>query len=182
MAVETKTHILSSGKQVIVYDGLIPASLRNSMYEFIKDSAFFIGWPDAEHEVAAKYHCLYTGYTRPQTEDLGLLPFLYTTEINNLIEGLEVTKSVVNLSVPSHVHFPHTHVEKYVSLYYVNLHWEDHWHGETLFYSEDLKEVDLAIKYTPGRFVIFDGTIPHSVRPQSSAADHYRFTYALAFN
>jgi hypothetical protein len=182
MTVESKTHILPSGKQITIYDGLIPAVLRNSMYDFIKDSAFFIGWPDADHERAAKYNCLYTGYTEPQTESLGLLPYLRTTEIHSIIKDLTPTKSVVNLSVPSHVHFPHTHVEKVFILYYVNLHWEDHWHGETLFYSEDHSEIDLAVKYVPGRLVIFDGTIPHSVRPQSMAADNYRFTYALAFD
>jgi hypothetical protein len=67
-------------------------------------------------------------------------------------------------------------------LYYANLEWEQHWHGETLFYSEDLNEIDLAIRYTPGRIVVFDATIPHSIRPQSNVANNYRFTYAMTFD
>jgi len=181
MAVESKTHILSSGKQVHVYDGLLPAKLRDDFFEFVKKSAFFIGWHDADQDKAAKHECLYTYYTGEQTMAAGIMPFLQKSVVNEHINGMSLTKSIVNLSVPSHCHFAHCHAEKIVVLYYVNLDWEQHWHGETLFYSEDLKEIELAINYTPGRVVVFDASIPHSVRPQSHAADHYRFTYTLAF-
>jgi hypothetical protein len=64
----------------------------------------------------------------------------------------------------------------------VNVGWRPEWHGETLFYSEDLSEIELALPYTPGRVVVFDATIPHSYRPQSTIADHYRFTLAMGFD
>jgi hypothetical protein len=181
MAVDSKTHVLSSGKLVHVYDGLIPAKLRADFYDYVKKSAFFIGWHDAEQDKASKHSCLYTYYNGDQTTEAGILPFLQTTEVNDHIKDMDLTKSIVNMSVPTHTHFSHCHAEKLVVLYYVNLDWEQHWHGETLFYSEDLKEIDLAVNYTPGRVVVFDASIPHSVRPQSHSADHYRFTYTLAF-
>lgn len=181
MAVESKTHILDSGKQVHIYDGLVPAKLRSDIYDFIKASAFFIGWPDADHDMAIKYQCLYTHYNAENTIKAGLYPFLKTTEVNDHIKDLSLMKSTVNLSVPTHSHFSHCHAEKIGIIYYANLDWEQHWHGETLFYSEDLKEIELAVNYTPGRIVVFDSSIPHSVRPQSHAADQYRFTYLLAF-
>jgi hypothetical protein len=182
MTVNLKTHVLSSGKLIYVYDGLLPAVLRNRIFDFVRKSAYFIGWPDADHEVAARHQCLYTAYNDQNNQDAGLLPFLKTTEVNDHIKDLKVTRSVVNLSVPSHTHFVHTHPEQLVALYYVNLEWEHSWHGETLFYSEDMNDIDLALPYTPGRLVLFDGRTPHSIRPQSQIADHYRFTYAITFN
>ena len=178
----TKTYTLSSGRQIHVYDGLIPAALRNNIYEVVRGSAFFIGWADSDHEVGARHLCLYSGYTARHNDNAGLLPFLKTTEINDHIKNLTMRRSVVNLSTPSHTHFPHTHKEQLVALYYVNLEWNHSWHGETLFYSEDLKDIELALPYTPGRLVLFDGRIPHSIRPQSQIADHYRFTYAITFD
>jgi hypothetical protein len=67
-------------------------------------------------------------------------------------------------------------------LYYVNLEWQDGWHGETLFYDESLKNIVFASPYIPGRIVVFDGSIPHTIRPQSYIASHYRFTFALIYN
>jgi hypothetical protein len=181
MAKESRTHIMSSGKQIHIYDGLIPAMLRADFYEYVQRSAFFIGWGDSDSQKALKHECLYTFYDGPQTLKAGILPFLQTTEVNEHIKGLDLTKSIVNMSVPTHSHFSHCHPEKIVVLYYVNLDWDQHWHGETLFYSEDLTEIDLAVQYTPGRVVVFDASIPHAIRPQSHSADHYRFTYTMTF-
>jgi hypothetical protein len=181
MTANLKTHVLDSGKVIYVYDGLLPAVLRNKIFDFVRKSAFFIGWPDADHEKAARHNCLYSAYSEKNNEEVGLLSFLKTTEVFDHFKDLNVKRSVINLSTPSHTHFVHTHPEKLVVLYYVNLEWEHSWHGETLFYSEDMNNIELALPYTPGRVVVFDGTIPHTIRPQSPSADHYRFSYAITF-
>jgi hypothetical protein len=64
-------------------------------------------------------------------------------------------------------------------LVYVNLDWQDGWHGETLFYSESQKEIVFASPFTPNRVVVFDAKIPHTIRPQSHIAPFYRFTLTL---
>lgn len=178
---KTTEHILSTGKKIVVYDGLLPLLLRSKIYQFVKQSRFVIGWHDGEYEKARGYEFLHSVYSHEDNANCGLLPFLKDTEVDKHINGMEPLKSMVNLSVPSDTHFPHAHPESLVILYYVNLDWENHWHGETLFYTEDLGDIELALKYTPGRVVVFDGSIPHSIRPQSISADNYRFTYALTF-
>lgn len=176
-----KTHTLSSGKQIHIYDGLLPLQLRSQVFQFIKNSRFVIGWHDGEYEKARGHEFLHSVYSEEDNFNAGLLPFLRTTEVNAHINSISPLKSMVNLSVPSDTHFPHAHPESLVVLYYANLDWEHHWHGETLFYTEDLSEIEVALKYTPGRVVVFDGSIPHSIRPQSISADKYRFTYAMTF-
>jgi len=87
----------------------------------------------------------------------------------------------VNLSTPTDCHWAHTHKDHTVLLYYVNKHWKHDWAGETMFFNDDLSEVAYASVYKPGRIIVFDGEIPHSVRPQSSIAPNYRFTLSLFF-
>lgn len=177
-----KQYTLSSGKKIYIFDGLIPLQLRDKIFCFIVDSRYMIGWSDGNSETSARHKFLYSSFSNDDDENAGLLPFLRTTQVNELISGMEKTKSIVNLSVPSDTHFAHAHPEKLVVLYYANMEWQQHWHGETLFYTEDLSEIELALPYTSGRVVVFDASIPHSIRPQSSSADYYRFTYAMTFN
>ena len=66
---------------------------------------------------------------------------------------------------------------------FVNLDWRDGWHGETLFYNPDnLKEIVYTSLYIPGRIILFDGSIPHAIRPQSVKAPKFRFTLSLFFD
>lgn len=181
MTIKYTKHTLPSGKEIHIYDGLVPLILRTNIYEFINSSRYVIGWGDGTSEKMISHRFLHSQFNDEDNENCGLLPFLKNTAVNELIKDLEVKKSIVNLSVPSDTHFPHAHPEKLVLLYYANLNWEAHWHGETLFYSEDLENIEYASRYTPGRIVLFDATIPHAIRPQSTSADNYRFTYALTF-
>ena len=81
------------------------------------------------------------------------------------------------------MHYLHIHQKQQVCLYYVNLDWRDGWHGETLFYNPDnLKEIAYTSLYIPGRIILFDGSIPHAIRPQSVKAPKFRFTLSLFFD
>lgn len=176
-----KKHILTTGKEIHIYDGLVPSQTRSAVWSFINNSLFRIGWPDGTTERSMSSRYIHALFNEEDNAKCGLLPFLQTTQVQDHIKGLTLKKSIVNLSVPSDTHWAHSHHERLVVLYYANLEWEQHWHGETLFYTEDLSDIELAIRYTPGRVVVFDATIPHAVRPQSPAADNYRFTYAMTF-
>ena len=177
-----KKHTLSTGKEIHIYDGLLPLQLRDEVWGFINNSMFRIGWSDANTEKGVGHKYLYSPYSDVDNQACGLLPYLRTTPVQGHIKNLMLKKAMVNLSVPTDTHWAHAHPEKLVVLYYANMDWEQHWHGETLFYTEDLSEIELAIRYTPGRVVVFDASIPHAMRPQSTEADRYRFTYAMTFD
>lgn len=182
MPITYKKHVLPTGKEIHIYDGLLPLKLRCEIWEFVNNSMYRLGWADANTEQGVSHKYMYSSYSDADTEACGLLPFLKTTPVQEHISGLTLKKSMVNLSVPSDSHWAHAHPEKLVVLYYANMDWEQHWHGETLFYTEDLSEIELAIRYTPGRIVVFDASIPHAMRPQSTLADNYRFTHAMTFD
>jgi hypothetical protein len=175
-------HVTSSGKKIRVWDGLIPARLQETFFDYVAASKYTLGWADGDSESAARYKYIHCQLTREETNQAGIYPFIQTTKINKHLQNHYFQKSVINLSTPSDVNFFHTHdKDGLVLLYYVNPIWLNHWHGETLFSNESSTEIEFAISYKPGRLALFGSDISHSIRPQSTAADTYRFTYAMVF-
>ena len=89
------------------------------------------------------------------------------------------SRCVVNLSKSGDYNFCHTHPNKMVILYYVNLEWHDGFGGETLFYNEKLTDAIEVSSFVPGRIMVFDGKTPHTIRAQSSYGPDYRFTISF---
>jgi hypothetical protein len=166
-----------------VFDGLVNAVLRNKIESFIMNSGFRIGWPDAVYGPKAAYKCMYSGFTKEDLINCGLGNVIFTApEIAPFIEGKELLKCLVNLTRAGDVHFTHSHpAGETVVLYYANLDWLPEWWGETIFYNDDGSNIVHASRYTPGRIVVFDGTIPHAIRPQSTIGPQYRFTVTSIF-
>ncbi len=154
---------------------------REYAYSIIKNSLYKIGNEDADAIESSqhKYMCSY--YNENDVNVVGILKEIENTKIHDLIVGKEMVRAHVNLSTPTDCHWAHTHKGQIGLLYYVNKHWKHDWAGETMFFNDDLSEVAYASIYKPGRIIVFDGEIPHSVRPQSSIAPNYRFTLSLFF-
>ena len=176
------SYTLLSGKKIYVYDGAIPLQLRDFFFTFAQNSLYKIDWKDGNSEKMVKHNFLYSPFSDIDNFNGKLWPYIQSTKIFEHVKDLKMMKSLINLSVPSDTHFAHAHPEKKVILYYANLEWEHHWHGETLFYTEDLNEIELAIRYVPGRIAVFDADIPHAIRPQSYSAANFRYTYTMTFN
>lgn len=170
-----------AGKSVHVIDGAVDFSEREHLYSFVRGSAYKIGNEDADaiETSAHKYMCSY--YSTADVVESGILQAIVGTPVEDLIKGKELVRAHINLSTPTDCHWAHDHRGHTVLLYYVNKHWKHEWAGETLFFNDDLSEIEYASVYKPGRIVVFDGEIAHSVRPQSSTAPTYRFTYSLVF-
>lgn len=170
------------GKRIRVYDNLFEAHYRDAVYQFAQNSSFVIGWADVSIAEKQANKLLHSVYSEDDVDRLGILKKIAESEASGELVGYKLTKTILNLSTASDTNYVHTHPEDKVLLYYVNLEWFDGWHGETLFFSEDHKDVAFASPYTPGRLIAFDAKIPHTIRPQSHIAAQYRFTLALIFN
>lgn len=170
------------GRSLHVFDGALDFSEREHIYSFVKNSAYRVGNEDADAVETSqhKYMCSY--YSGGDVDAVGILRFIQDTPVQSLIEGLSLIRAHVNLSTPTDCHWAHDHRGQLGLLYYVNKHWKHDWAGETMFFNDDLSEVCFASIYKPGRIILFDGEIPHSVRPQSAVAPTYRFTLSLFFN
>jgi hypothetical protein len=169
-------------KRIRVYDSLFDSHYRAIVYMFAQKSNFTIGWADGAIAEKQTNQFLHSGFSQDDVDRLGILKKIAESEAAKELIGYKLEKAVLNLSTAADTNYLHTHQEDKVLLYYVNLEWFDGWHGETLFFSEDHKDVAFASPYTPGRLISFDAKIPHTIRPQSHIAAQYRFTLALIFN
>tara|TARA_B100000945_G_scaffold256972_1_gene214446 strand:- start:1828 stop:2433 length:606 start_codon:yes stop_codon:yes gene_type:complete len=101
--------------------------------------------------------------------------------IPNTIYGY--TRGYINLGIHGDVNQIHTDSRRDISsktlLYYANKHWEYNWGGHTIFF-DDEGDIKITVQVKPGRIVIFDGGIPHTVMPMNPrCSPSYRFTVAL---
>lgn len=180
--IKMKTYTTASGKQIKVWDNVINRSTGDFFFQYTRNSAYRLGWGDGITDEQRKYQYLHCFLTNEEVEASMILHAVDQSEIKNHLGEVSLSKAVINLSTPSDVHFPHTHPEKFVLLYYVNPTWQVQWYGETLFWDENATSIELALPYTPRRLVLFEGSTPHSIRPQSRDCESYRFTYAMCFN
>lgn len=179
----SRSLILEHEKKIDVYDGLFPMEFRSYAYQFCRNSLFRIGWSDSpEPEKQAKDYFFHSKYSPQDLDNLGIMKYIEKTPIMDRLKDLELTHCIVNCSTPSDVNYIHIHQQKVVLLYYINMDWQDGWHGETQFYSENKQEVQFTSPYTPGRLIAFDANIPHAIRPQSSIGPSHRFTLAIIYD
>lgn len=177
-----KELFVQHGKRICVYDNLFDAFYKNTAYSFARNSLFGIGWGDTDIAEKQSYANLHSVYSEEDLKRLEILKKIEASAAGNELSGHVLSKAILNLSTAADTNYMHTHAEDKVLLYYVNLEWFDGWHGETLFFSEDGKDVVFASPYSPGRLVVFDAKIPHTIRPQSHIAAQYRFTLSLFLN
>jgi Rps23 Pro-64 3,4-dihydroxylase Tpa1-like proline 4-hydroxylase len=174
-------HVQVGGKDVYVFDDLFDFSFREYAYSYVKNSMYSIGNEDADAVESSQHKYMVSMWSKDDFNGLGLLQAIEGTPAGDLLKGKELLRAHVNLSTPTDVHWAHDHKNRIGMLYYANKHWSHHWAGETMFFNDDLSEVEYASVYKAGRLIIFDGEIPHSVRPQSAVAPNYRFTVSSFF-
>ena len=167
---------LSTGL-IDIYDEAVPRYERVSINEFTNSACqFTVAWSDQLAKEPHLFHLMHPD--NPMQYDL-IRRLKDCPHLPERLDGLSLSKSIINLSSPSSIHHMHCHShEDIVILYYINNEWEQHWEGETMFYSET-GEIELASQYTPGRLLVFDAKMPHSIRAQSPAGPPFRFSLSM---
>ena len=179
-----KELVVERGKKIYIFDDVFELEWRERAYIFFKNSMFRIGAGDQSDIHFSEHQYLHSNYSSEDVERLGLLNQIKDEKLLSLISNKKMKPkfgAVVNLSMPSETYFVHSHSNTTV-LYYANVRWREDWAGETLFFTEDMSEIVYATPYKPGRIIVFDGSIPHTIRPQTRYAPQYRFTFALWLN
>jgi len=167
----------------IVIDNPFGTAYHEKLYHYVSNSFFKIGSQDGPSPLDRRNHVyIHSDYSIDDVNRIGFLDKLKELKQFKLYKDLELIRTTINVSVPSDTNFAHTHDDQISLVYYINLDWKPEWAGETIFYNEDMSEIIYSSVYKPARLIIFDGSIPHSIRVQSNSAPHYRFTWAMFFN
>ena len=153
-----------------IHDGKVPFHIQQQIYNFVRNSNFRIqGWFDRD-DIEGDKQDLHSQWSLDDLKNSKL--YSYVNEIQSFDK---FEKCIVNLSKPGDYYYKHAHGEGSIAVvYYVNLIWREGWAGETII-------GDKVFEFVPGRLLKFDGTIPHSIRPQSIIGPHYRFTISTFF-
>ena len=163
--------------EIETFDDVFSYHYRLFLYNFCVRSAYRLGWEDTNEIENGNHKYFFCSWNQEDIQKTNFInEICKQNKIKQIVETHNLNKVVVNLSYPNAVYFAHTHNEEKVLLYYVNIQWKQEWAGETLFFDESGKEIIYASPYIPNRILIFDGKMPHTIRPQSSAAPHFRFT------
>ena len=165
-----------------IHDNKIPYVIRENIWRYCINSTYTLGWQDSDD--SGKYELnLHSSWTQKELESSKIFPYVeYSIRNTDWFTNRKISKIIVNLVRSDDVHFIHGHDDRQVVLYYINLDWQDGWYGETIFYDpDDTNNIAFASPYIPGRFILFDGSIPHTIRPQSSKAPKFRFTLSIFF-
>lgn len=174
-----KSFVTEDNKNIAVYDDLFGLSTREQYLDFCQKSSFSLGWSDVMAEGKRDHKLLYSSWSADDLKNFGIMEQIAKSEAGKELVGYKLHKTILNLTMSSQAFYAHAHPEQKVLLYYVNMNWEDGWHGETVFYDKHCKDIVFSSAFVPGRLCVFDGEIPHALRPQSRLGPDYRFTLSI---
>jgi Rps23 Pro-64 3,4-dihydroxylase Tpa1-like proline 4-hydroxylase len=165
-----------------VFDHIFPTAYQEFLYQFATNSLYRIGSQDGPATLDRRNHVyVHSEWSMEDLANSGFQEYLEKSNASSLLAGRKVVRATINLSVPSDTNFIHTHLDQLVGVYYLNLDWKPEWAGETLFYNDSMTEIIHASVYKPNRMIVFNGSVPHTIRPQAFSAPHYRLTLATFF-
>ena len=166
-----------------IFDNIVPLNIRNWVYNLAVNSNYRImGWADRDDLELKNKHNLHTRWNLQDLQNSKIIP--YVEQVLKQSSYKDYTMKdfdlcIINAVKPHDYHYTHAHPKGTISiLYYINLEWQHNWAGETIFYEENMKEVQRTSSYVPGRFVLFEDE-PHTIRSQSAIGPAWRFTMGL---
>jgi hypothetical protein len=182
-------HTTSDGRNIHVFDNVLDHKAQYYFYRYIKNLSYKCNNVDSAVNTNNGFIKFRSDITPEQELDMNFFNAIQSQKCLELIKDYKIHSMYVNLGIPTDCHQLHTDIASSITnidecltlLYYVNCDWNINWGGETLFYNNDLSGIEYTSFFKPGRIILFDGSIPHSARPQSFSSNQYRFTLACKF-
>jgi len=174
----------SSGKSISIYDDLFTMAQRQEFYNYAKNCNFRL---NATDNPTIEYQSDISLLSNLNTSDINQFGFFRCINDDNLDKIFSeyiLESCLINLSTPADIYHIHSdvHLKKGITLiYYINMNWNIEWAGETLFFDDSGSEIEYISPYKPGRLVLFDGQIPHMIRPATFKSNLHRMTLACKF-
>jgi len=174
-------HGLVEGRDVFVFDGLVPDSDLAQYVEAV-ESAPFTRTESAKHETAEYKHWV----SEAPLANLTQLPLWGATERAIAYarpgESYRPYRAYTNYAAYGDMLCTHTDCHpdgrELTALWFFSMHWESEWGGETMFFDSS-GDAMFCASPKPGRLVLFDGAIAHVGRRPSRLCYAPRYTFAI---
>ena len=164
-----------------IFHNVLTENHREQFYMHAINANYQLGWDDTATFEHRQYPCLHSEINLADWRGLDFIEGIQNEPMKKLVQNLTFKKAVINLATPSSIQFPHTHGTSTVITYYINPDWKKEYYGETIFYDDSMTHCIGTSLYHTNSAVIFDGKIPHSIRPASHIAPSYRFSLSVFF-
>lgn len=179
-----KREIDINGKCIEIYDDVFAADKRFQLYNFAVKSYYVVERSGSDVPERLSLHK--TLKSEFSLKDILSFKFFENNEIINYIKknNLRIDRCYTNLCSASDIYQYHVDTQTLrcpSGLYYINIEWDPTWEGETHFSDDSMQDILYSSAFIPGRFVVFDGTIPHKSSQPSTNAKYYRFVFVIKF-
>jgi hypothetical protein len=180
-ALSPTRHGLVEGRDVYVFDGLLPEAQLGEYVAALERSPF-TRTEFAKSETAEYKHWV----SELPLENVTRLPLWTITEqaIALARPGIAYRPYRAYTNYAAYGDMLYTHCDcapdrgGLTALWYLSMQWEPEWGGETMFFDASGDALFCASP-KPGRLVVFDGAIPHVGRPPSRICFTPRYTFAI---
>ena len=170
-----------SGRDVFVFDGLVPAE-ESALYSSAITKAAFKRTESARADTVEYRHWV----CEMPLENLPRSVLGQATErvVAQVRPGERFVPYRVYTNFASFGDTLLTHVDavpdarELTALWFLCEQWDKEWGGETLFY-DDSGDAEIAVSPRPGRMVLFDGAIRHAGKPPNRNCPVGRYTFAI---
>jgi SM-20-related protein len=173
-------HAQIGGRDVFVFDGLVPAEESARYFQAISQASF------ARTE-AARPETEYRHWVcEMPLENLARTSLWAATEraVLAVRPGVAYRAYRVYTNYASFGDVLLTHVDavpdarELTALWFLCERWDTEWGGETLFY-DDGGDAQIAVTPKPGRLVLFDGAVRHAGKAPNRNCPVGRYTFAI---
>ena len=169
-----------SGRDVFVFDGLVPAEESARYFNAISQAAF-------KRTESARTDTEYRHWVcEMPLENLPRTTLWHATEraVAQVRPAEPFLPYRVYTNYSSFGDTLLTHVDaagaarELTALWYLCESWDTEWGGETLFY-DDSGDAQIAVSPKPARLLLFDGAIRHAGKPPNRNCPVARYTFAI---
>lgn len=178
-----KKIITSENKEIHIFDNILQSAQRLHIYNFIRNSAYTMNSGPTTNLENLHEQGLSCFLNYEDVHNLQIFDFM-NEEIKSYADPLNCTRAFILLE--NHKYYTRYHTDglkfQWTMLYYANMEWDKDWGGETLFTNENYDEIEYAVMYKPGRFVLFDSTIPHKGSLSSIDSSQFRTIVSMNFD
>jgi hypothetical protein len=153
------------GKTLYVHNTLFLMNEREYVFEHLKKQPFFISQqittdPKSELFITKLNEDFFSCIPYFLNNIFSTLSDLYPNEKFFIERAIGICWTKSNKIA---IHGDSNDKNKLTVLFHANYNWDTSWGGENLFYNDFVTDISKAVQYVPGRLVIFDSRIPHSV-------------------
>jgi SM-20-related protein len=180
--------------EILVFDRLIPKSLRMRIETLLRGPIWQYGWKsDSERDAYAYWHVAVSGgddRSRTSCEkdlganhDFSAIGDLWHCLKDGHLKGHEPLRVYANghtFGSEGYIHVDNADPHNYfTTLYYAHSEWHENWAGELVLYNLKRDATIGVVFPKPGRVVTFHGNLPHVARAPSRACPALRMSVVI---